>query len=219
MQLENSRKLKQQRTDCYRLLAALFYPPQREVLLSESVCQNLALLLDAVCPEAGRYAGEMLQCLEKSSDSELAVEHAALFVGPFELKAPPYGSVYLEEHRRVLGETTMATLAMYREAGLKLDIREPADHIAVELEFMYFLAVREVEALLSEDQGRPDVWQKRQAEFLLGYLGRWTPDFCSSIKNGTQNEYYRALANCLAAFIACECEKVKQPANAGSRSE
>ncbi len=79
------------RSNIYRLLSACFYEPDRNLFLEEDLCGNLAKLLEKECPEAALAAENMAQSLRDSVQLDLAVEHAALFVGPFELPSPPYG--------------------------------------------------------------------------------------------------------------------------------
>lgn len=191
--------------DSYRLLAACFYQPERGMFVEEKVCESLGEVLSHLCPEAEEAATKMGNALVRTNDEDLSVEYARLFVGPFELAAPPYGSVYLEKQRRVMGETTMATLKKYQEAGLFLDadLKEPPDHIALELEFMHYLSARISGALQGEDGGRVSSLRQRRTEFLDSFLGQWVGPFCASIKEATENDYYRALSDCLTAVIAC----------------
>ncbi len=48
----------------------------------------------------------------------LKVEFSKLFVGPYKLFAAPYGSVYLDDERKVMGDSTLDVKNRYREAGL-----------------------------------------------------------------------------------------------------
>ncbi|MDP3016975.1 MAG: molecular chaperone TorD family protein [Deltaproteobacteria bacterium] len=129
------------RGDCYKLLSACFYLPKKEIYLEEKVFEALTLLLNTLCPDAAIFSAAMEETIQKYSNEDLAVEYARLFVGPYELKAPPYGSVYLGGARRVMGNSTMGVIKLYEETGLVMDkdFKELPDHIAVELEFMYYL--------------------------------------------------------------------------------
>ncbi len=193
------------RGDCYRLLAACFYPPQRDVWLEENLVGNLADLLDAVCPAAAASCRQMRESLVTTDAQDLAVEHARLFVGPRHVVAPPYGSVYLDEGRRVMGDSTLAALHAYEEAGLRPDphLKELPDHIAVELEFLYYLTFRGVEASRGNGRAREAgyFFSARQA-FLDNHLRRWVPPFTATVKDGSQSDFYRHLAGCLASFLA-----------------
>lgn len=191
------------RGDCFRLLAACFYPPDRKALLEEDVPGNLRRLLESVCPEAASHAEGMAGALSRTEDVELAAAHAKLFVGPFELQAPPYGSVYLDSGRRLMGDSTIEVLRFYRRAGLSLiaDFEEAPDHIAAELEFMYYLVGKETRAIRHGDRNGAYGYLEMQRKFQGNYLRPWVEPFCESIRTGSDHEFYRLLADGLSTFI------------------
>lgn len=195
--------IERQRGDCFRLLAACFYPPERKALLEEGVLENLHRLLVEVCPEAASCSEGMAGALSQAAEVELAVAHAKLFVGPFALRAPPYGSLYLESQNRLMGDTTMEVLKMYRMAGLALsaDFKDAPDHIAAELEFMYFLITKEIQALQQGNRNDAFGYLKLQREFHDKYLGPWMEPFVEMIRTGSEHEFYRLLAKCLSTFM------------------
>jgi TorA maturation chaperone TorD len=130
------------------------------------------------------------------------VEYARLFIGPFGLKAPPYGSIYLDNDHTVMGPSTIETIAIYEQEGLARDesFHELPDHIVVELEFLYFLSYRQVEALQKGDPELADTYRHKQKQFINRFSGIWVPLFCDLIKKETDNEFYGALADCVADF-------------------
>ena len=156
----------------------------------------------------------------QSDLQELAVEHARLFVGPFELKAPPYGSVYLEAGRRVMGESTMEVIGLYREMGLSISesFRDLPDHVAVELEFMYYLVIQQLEAAQAGDVKRTRRYVEAQALFLDGHLRRWVPRFRAAILAATGSPFYRSLARCLEVFTEADARLLRS-ALAGTTEE
>ncbi|MFZ2948856.1 MAG: molecular chaperone TorD family protein, partial [Desulfuromonadaceae bacterium] len=159
------------REDVYRLLAACFYPPSPE-LIEESCCATLAALLETVAPDAAQYASEAGVAGSTGSLDSLAVEHARLFIGPFQLVAPPYGSIYLDDAKIVMGDSTARVSAFYHACGLVLadDFHELPDHFAVELEFMSWLAFKQREAALSGDEAEEARVSSLQQEFLDRFL-------------------------------------------------
>lgn len=189
--------------DCCKLLAACFYEPEKDLFIQERLCDNLAdLLTENRNPGAARAALTMRSHLLATDEETLLVEHAGLFIGPFELAAPPYGSVYLEGKRMLMGDSTMAVRKLYRAAGLAPDVAEAPDHIALELEFMHFLYMGEAEAAAKGDRDEAVTYAATQAHFLLNYLAPWVPQFCNAIRNGTAGGFYSSLADCLEKFIA-----------------
>jgi TorA maturation chaperone TorD len=191
------------RGDCYKLLSACFYLPRKKLYLEEDLFQNLTMLLKTACPEAALFSIEMEKAIHNYSDESLAIEYAKLFVGPYELKAPPYGSIYLDQGRRVMGDSTLEVGKMFEGAGLSMDehFKDLPDHISVELEFMYYLIHREVEALEKSEMERALSFKETQETFLNRFLRPWVPPFCKKIKENTENEFYNALADCLLCFL------------------
>lgn len=190
------------REDAYRLLAACFYPPSSE-LIEENCCGTLSAILTSVAPDAAQYAAEAVAAAGKSSLDALAVEHARLFIGPFQLVAPPYGSIYIDDTKTVMGDSTARVAAFYHDCGLHLadDFHELPDHFAVELEFMSFLAFKQRESEVSGDTD--EVWRIRslQREFLDRFLMPWLEPFTAAIINDGEAPFYQAIARCTAAFI------------------
>ncbi len=191
------------RGECYRFLAACFYEPKKEILVAEQLLPNLIQNLVEVCPAAASAARLMQESLAAHTEEELVVEYARLFVGPFGLKAPPYGSIYLDSDSTVMGPSTLETIRIYQEEGLARDegFHELPDHIAVELEFMYFLSYRRVEALQKGEAARAEAYRLKREQFSTNFLAKWVPTFCTHIQQETDNGFYSALADCLNSFI------------------
>jgi TorA maturation chaperone TorD len=194
------------RGNCFKLLAACFYEPDKELFLEERLCDNLAMLLQSLSPAAVTPAKAMKVSLQGTAQEQLSLDHAALFVGPFELIAAPYGSVYLEKNRRIMGDSTIEVQRFYQDAGLSIEMKEPADHIAIELEFMYFLCAKEAAALSEGAEDEASRLRALQAEFFRKMMG-WIPQFCELIRAGAGTEYYKALASCLSDFYG-SCRQV-----------
>lgn len=194
------------RADCYRFFAACFYQPGKDVFIQEGLFKSLAASLNIVSQEASVIASKLEEAFSGYEEEEITVDYAKLFVGPNELIAPPYGSVYLDKERRVMGDSTMEVIAMYKEAGLSMDneFTDVPDHIAAELEFMYYLIFKEIEALEGSDIDKASALMKMQEVFMNKFLGRWIIPFCKRIQEGTENRFYNRLAVCIVEFIRAE---------------
>jgi TorA maturation chaperone TorD len=191
------------REDAYRLLAACFYPPSPE-LFEERCLPTLAELLEDLASDAAQHARDAADAGEQASSESLAVEHARLFIGPFQLVAPPYGSFFLDDAKTVMGESTGKVSAFYGSCGLHLadDFHEMPDHIAVELEFLSFLAHRQRGSVTAGDPGEANRFAGLQLSFLDRFLLPWLTPFTRSILEGTESPFYRAIARCTATYVA-----------------
>jgi len=107
------------RMDAYHLLADGYHRPEPSLLDGTG---KLKSCMDRICSEAGKYISSMQSDIAGMARVEtLEVDYARLFVGPFNLMAPPYGSVYLEGGRQVMGASTADVQKRYRAAGLDID--------------------------------------------------------------------------------------------------
>ena len=190
------------REDIYRLLAACYYSPT-PALLDENCCNALATLLSVLAPEAAGHATEAATISLDSSVETLAVEHGRLFIGPFQLVAPPYGSYYLDERKIVMGDSTARADAFYSFCGLHLsdDFYELPDHITVELEFMSFLVFKQREAAATGNTDEAKRLVGLQREFLSTFLMPWIEPFTSAVIIDGEAPFYQAIARCTADFI------------------
>lgn len=203
------------REDAYRLLAACYYPPSK-VLFEEGCISTLAELLAPVAPDAAQHAADAAVAGGKSSLEALAVEHARLFIGPFQLVAPPYGSIYLDDAKTVMGDSTAGVAAFYHSCGLHLadDFHELPDHFAVELEFMSYLAFKQREAEVSGDKAEGARFAGLQKEFLVRFLLPWLEPFASAIIIDDEAPFYTSIARCTAAFIHADYTALTSSNNA-----
>ncbi|WP_169309131.1 molecular chaperone [Desulforhopalus sp. IMCC35007] len=195
------------RGDCFKLLAVCFYEPEKKLFTEEKLGENLGHLLADISFDARIAADSMQRALCEISQENLSIDHASLFVGPFELIAAPYGSVYIDKKRTVMGESTLYAARCYQEAGLAVDIKEPQDHIAIELEFMYFLCSKEAAARQENRMEDADRFQDLQARFYYNAMRPWVNEFCDAIQAGSKNEFYLGVARCLDHFLSA-CESV-----------
>lgn len=180
------------RRDSYKLLSACYYIPDAELL---NKLNNLDTL------GKGLYASIVKYCLNMSEIDSLISDYTKLFVGPYGLLAPPYGSMYLDSNNRVMDNSTIEVRNMYAEEGLDISLKEAPDHITIELEFMYFLIFKEIEATKINDLDSASRYQERQRAFLENHLCAWVPDFTDKIETSAQTEFYKNIARITKYFI------------------
>jgi len=122
-----------------------------------ALCESLATLGDTSLKEAIEKCGAEYQRGDAATKHEVLLDlerdYTRMFFSSKPRLAYLFESVYREG--RLLQESTFEIARLYREAGLVLqeDFRLPPDHIAVELEFLSFLAFQEIEGLKSGKSG------------------------------------------------------------------
>jgi len=190
------------RQQVYNRLAHCWHMPETSMgpVLSALVTHLTELGSAAVDPldRLKHHAAESL------SPASLTPEFTRLFIGPFHPPCPPYGSVYIEKNRTLMGDSTMDALSRYRDLGAELDehFREAPDHICAELEFMCLLVYKELTGIRSGDPGRAVQILAHQLAFLDDHLNRWLPVFTDRVAAHTHSRFYKELARATAVFAA-----------------
>jgi TorA maturation chaperone TorD len=191
-----------------RFLSDCYFLPDAD--LSEKL-ESLEFNMANVCEPAVEWVQGMRKEFEASADLEpLKVDFSKLFVGPYNLFAAPYGSVYLDGERKIMGDSTLDVKNRYREAGLDTarDFKDAPDHISAELEFMYYLVFKEIEALSKADIETAIDFIQKQKSFLEDHLMAWVPQFAADIIEHAETSFYRNLAKATETFLKKNYETV-----------
>jgi TorA maturation chaperone TorD len=204
------------RVNVYAHLAKVFYGSfswedvEEEIQVLIDYIEVLGESGEALAPLACRYREVAKQVLPEDGD-RLEFEYNRLFVGPARLIAPPYESVYRTQEHLVMGETILDVRRAYREIGLEARnaIREPEDHIAIELEYLTELQRRCLIGLEKHDSREVLRMFRLERFFVEEHLLTWVPEFCSRIKEGSIAEVFRALADVLSLLLRKDYEMLE----------
>ena len=187
------------KADVYRLLSACYYQPE-DAFFEEAVYTQLATALKQCAPDLAPLAEQLDEAARRDGVETLLLDYSRLFLGPFEIPAKPYGSIYLEGEDVVMGDSTINAKSYYQAADFEIadDFREVPDHVAVELEFLYLLSFRQSHS--AKDASEKD-WGKLEQQFLTEHLGRWAGPFTEKIGKHAGTDFYRLLGELTQAFI------------------
>lgn len=185
------------KANLYKILSALYCIPDEEL---DAFLQHLPICLANIMPELELLGQQMAEDFQSLSDlGPVKVDHAKLFVGPFDLLAPPYSSIYLDNQRTIMGDSTIEAYEYYLDAGLDVgeNFKQPPDHISVELEFMYYLLANYIK---TNDQ----VYLEKYGQFLKRHLGLWISPFAEKIAERAETDFYRNLGVITRRLIETE---------------
>jgi TorA maturation chaperone TorD len=104
-----------------------------------------------------------------------------LFIGPYALPAPPWGSVYLDKESVLFGSSTLQLRQWMQSHGIAphFDQAEPEDHIGLMLMMAAWLEEQEPQWL---------------PEFLGDHLLCWSGRYLERLQQGAQHPFYQAIA-------------------------
>lgn len=205
------------RAALFRVLVEAFRDPTPELaadLASGALARRVA---DSVAWLGAdrRVFDEPLLLLDEGGSGDLLalkVEYARLFIGPPRPAVTPYASPRLGAASDLggpllgAGPQARAIEAVYTELGLRVapELREPPDHIATELELLYFLCAREAEAWRASDDAAARDWRRRERDVVDAHVKTWALDFFDEVAATTTEPLYRAAAGLGSALIRME---------------
>ena len=146
---------------------------------------------------------EMEETLKNNYNEKNAVlEYCQLFYGPHKLPCPPFGSYYVDT-MIPMNQSAMMAIDDYTKWGLVLSEKSKLfpDHIAIELEFLYYLAVKEEEAREQGEYTNAITFVEAQQQFLAKHLIRWVPHFVEKTVEATAMKLFSGLVKFINDFI------------------
>ncbi|MGA7181273.1 MAG: molecular chaperone TorD family protein [Thiobacillaceae bacterium] len=198
-------------------------PPKQEQLASLSV--DLEKVRTADAADDLEAAWLALSALAPSSDDatreRLGAEFTRLISGIQEGLGPPppFESVWREN--RLIGESTVAVIQAYGQAGFaEIDLEAgPQDHLSVELKFIALLALREAQAWQADDPSTARQRATQQLDFLHAHLGAWVPRWADAIIEQAREPLYAALAGLLKAGLLQASAELQDTMGATARAQ
>lgn len=179
-----------QRAESYKFLSECYYLPDEELIQKVT---DIA--------RTDQFFAELRECIPPDVELEsLKIDCTQLFIGPFKLLAPPYGSFYLEDGK-LMGESTVDVRGWYEKEGLDIVIKDAPDHVAMELEFMYYLITKQIQAAKDGNLQDVQICQEKQKTFLSTHLSRWLPGLVKNIQENAQTNFYRKLSTLTDIFV------------------
>lgn len=212
----------------YRLLSLAFSDPKSarwQRLLDRAFCEQAneaaeLLKSESAAAECTVAPGELpaeqlnLSSLERlwlEPGFDAATEYQSTFGLMMSKKFPPYESEYCPQTFSVYRAHTIADVAgFYRAFGLEpsRDMPERHDHIALELEFMSWLILKEAYARETSRNAQATenarVCAEAAGKFFREHVVWWMPAFAHALRQRAASRFYLALADVLSAFIHVE---------------
>lgn len=165
-----------------RVLGALFWYAPDSAEAAPLVTALSTTDWAADWPLSSEQLQPVVEILQAPADEPLPEAWQRLFIGPYALPAPPWGSVWLDRESVLFGDSTLALRQWMRDNAITVEAQqnEPEDHFGT----LLMLA-----AWLSEN-GHDDARDALLAEHLLP----WSQRFLSVLEQEAKHPFYSALA-------------------------
>ncbi len=173
-----------------RVLGALFYyspeshetAPLVQALLTDDWQAQWPLDAEALAPVAAMF--------KTHSEESLPQAWQRLFIGPYALPSPPWGSVSLDRESVLFGDSTLALRQWMRENGIQFEMQqnEPEDH---------FGSLLLLAAWLAENDRHHECEQ-----LLAWHLFPWSSRFLDVFIDHAGHPFYQALGQLARLTLA-----------------
>jgi TorA maturation chaperone TorD len=206
----------QERARAYAVLAALFRAPTGEVLASLRAegLGTLAGALEALGDDAAlcEALAALRESLADASPAALRSAYDRTFEPTCGLACPPHETAHLDggPQAQLLRTYRLADVAgFYRAFGVEpVPGSERADHVALELEFLHLLAVKEAVALGEPDAEHVAVCREAARHFVDDHLGDFAPRLAARLAEGAAHPLYAAAGRLLEGFVARDAARL-----------
>jgi TorA maturation chaperone TorD len=152
------------------------------------VMQGLALLGAWTDASQSGLTDEMFDALQS--------DYMRLFVGPGQVEAPPWESVYFHDEPLLFQEETLRVREWYARFGLQAELlhSEPDDHIGLELAFLAHVAGLGLSACETGETESLRWLTEAQREFTAEHPGKWIARWYDRVSEHARTDFYRGIA-------------------------
>ncbi|HEB1577872.1 TPA: Tat proofreading chaperone DmsD [Escherichia albertii] len=173
-----------------RVLGALFYYAPESAEASGLVAALSSDGWQAQWPLAADVLAPLASDFQAESEENLSQAWQRLFVGPWALPSPPWGSVWLDRESVLFGDSTLALRQWMRENGIQFEMKqnEPEDNFGSLL----------LQAAWLAENGR----QTECEELLAWHLLPWSSRFLEVFIENAEHPFYCALGKLARLTLA-----------------
>ncbi|MDR9828880.1 molecular chaperone TorD [Vibrio sp. FNV 38] len=135
---------------------------------------------------------------------ELSADFCDLFLKSNKEGALPYASIYLDKSGNLNGKPAEEMVKVLAKHNIQVTqkMNEPADHIAIELDFLGNLIIRSNE--LEQEKHLGDALIEQEA-FIREHILTWAPQFNALCQQKDEFGFYSAMSDLLIAFLKLDC--------------
>lgn len=192
------------RAATYRLLSLTFaYPtPDRlaELHSAAEVAEVAANLIDSATAAA---VHDVQESLRKMAHGDLEPLYQRTFTLSYNEDCPIYETAFSARHIFQQTQQQADIAGFYRAFGVNPTGDRP-DHLALEVEFLYLLTLKEAVARDRDEPENVAICRSAQRSFVRDHLARWAPQIAGRIAVAGRGTLYEAAARLLRALVARE---------------
>jgi TorA-specific chaperone len=213
--MQELKAFNEQRAEIYWWLSSLFAKELTEQELAKYHSAEIRSFLTGLGQNEtlNKPIEQLISSLNQLQDRqdaqlELSADFCDLFLKTDKHGALPYASMYIGQSGLLNDAPAQEMADLLKEHNVAVDenLNEPADHIAIELDFLGNLIIRsnELESIVHMEEAL-----RYQANFIESTLLTWLPQFTERCKAQDEFGFYAAVSTVLLAFCHIDLQYLK----------
>jgi len=203
MNLQQIKKDNEQRINLYALISRLMIIEIDEDFLK--IIESDTAIMDML-PNFRDWSKKDEMTSEKLISEYINVDYTSLFL----MHMVPYESFYVRDDQMIESGGDNPVIDLYNSFDFRVDISTArivsADHIGVELEFMYMLSIALNKAIDEDDIDGVCEILAVQMGFMRDHILQWAPMFLINMKNESRTPIYHDGAELAMEFLLSDYE-------------
>lgn len=196
-----------EKKNVYMIFSAYYH---NQLWESEDIQKAVDILRDFAVTEEIPILSELKRIEQSSNDDRAAAyyDFAKLFIGPDQLRVPPYESVYVNQDRLIMTESTLKVRNFYEMCGVEISAKGkfPEDHMAFEMEFLAYLYHQTLQERIEK---------ARIGQFMQAHLSKWYREHLNDVIDTAKSDYCRAWAIVMLTIIEKDLVDIKKASKGG----
>ncbi|WP_238915565.1 molecular chaperone TorD family protein [Clostridium sp. YIM B02555] len=133
-------------------------------------------------------------------------EYQRLFIGPDEILAPLWESVYKTKDKLLFGEIELENRRYYNSNGLDVKESEPADYLPMQLSFISRLC----DAALEDNFENINENLAKQRDFLKDHLISWIPYWVEGINQNAETQFWLGFVQMTTGWLENDFDEIEK---------
>lgn len=188
-----------------------------KVFVQQKMIENFPFIEDSKGIEDGareiiEYYNKVDIVTNESNFDDLHWDYTKMMIGPFDLAAPPWESVYVQKEKMLFQKCTMDVRKTYEHFGFQKAAYniEADDHIGLELDFIYHLNNLCMQSVKEENIQEVSYLLTQQEKFIEEHLSAFVPELSKRIVEHAETPFYVGMAKVLNHYLQMDSQVLKE---------
>jgi TorA maturation chaperone TorD len=209
--MDNIKQWLVERKTIYFILALLYdgkIDEALEIIRENDLLQHFADYIDNTLISVG--SNKVIKEIDENQANDdyralILDDYQRLFVGPNEILAPLWESVYKTKDKLLFGEIELEVRRFYNSVGLDVKESEPSDYLPLQLSFMSRLCDTD-----DNNLGNINKNLIKQRDFLKEHLLLWISSWVEDVEKNAEIRFWAGFAQITRGWLENDLDEIEK---------